>query len=189
MVPEPCCAVTTPSATSIDQVCRPLPLLSTYLTLPYATPEPPRNSTRPTCSLQPTISPNPIPLGPGNQTKSSTMADVPLQVISENSSSERRITPSWTISQLRSKLEPITGIPPSSQRISLKTASASIPIEAADEDNAHLTAFPLAPYAELHVSRAVFCYLYPFSARLWRLAGASPCPVCLATTVQYTYPH
>ncbi|KAF6831123.1 cell polarity protein alp11 [Colletotrichum plurivorum] len=79
------------------------------------------------------------------------MADVPLQVISENSSSERRITPSWSISQLRSKLEPITGIPPSSQRISLKTASASIPIEAPDEDSAQLTAFPLAPYAELHV--------------------------------------
>ncbi|KAK1639483.1 CAP-Gly domain-containing protein [Colletotrichum phormii] len=79
------------------------------------------------------------------------MADVPLHVISDNSSSERRITPSWTITQLRSKLEPITGIPPSSQRISLKTASATVPIEASDEDSAYLTAFPLAPYAELHV--------------------------------------
>ncbi|GKT49364.1 cell polarity protein alp11 [Colletotrichum spaethianum] len=80
------------------------------------------------------------------------MADIPLQVISDNSASERRITPSWTISQLRTKLEPITGIPPSSQRISLKTASGSVPIEASDEDNARLTAFPLAPYAELHVA-------------------------------------
>ncbi|KAK1597713.1 CAP-Gly domain-containing protein [Colletotrichum navitas] len=80
------------------------------------------------------------------------MADVPLQVISENSASERRITPSWTITQLRTKLEPITGIPPSSQRISLKTASGNIPIEASDEDSARLTAFPLAPYAELHVA-------------------------------------
>ncbi|KAK1970327.1 CAP-Gly domain-containing protein [Colletotrichum eremochloae] len=80
------------------------------------------------------------------------MADVPLQVISENSASERRITPSWTISQLRTKLEPITGVPPSSQRISLKTASENIPIEASDEDNVRLTAFPLAPYAELHVA-------------------------------------
>ncbi|GKT86682.1 CAP-Gly domain-containing protein [Colletotrichum tofieldiae] len=79
------------------------------------------------------------------------MADVPLQVVSENSASERRITPSWTISQLRTKLEPITGIPPSSQRISLKTASGSLPIEASDEDNTRLTAFPLAPYAELHL--------------------------------------
>ncbi|TDZ23097.1 Cell polarity protein alp11 [Colletotrichum orbiculare MAFF 240422] len=80
------------------------------------------------------------------------MADVPLQVVSENSSSERRITPSWTISQLRYKLEPISGIPPSSQVISLKTASATVPIEALDEDNTRLTAFPLTPYAELHVA-------------------------------------
>jgi tubulin-folding cofactor B len=81
------------------------------------------------------------------------MADVPLYVVSENSSSERRITPSWTISQLKSKLEPVTGIPPSSQRLSLKTATKeSIPIEAADEDQVHLSSFPLFTYAELHVS-------------------------------------
>lgn len=80
------------------------------------------------------------------------MADVPLQVISENSSSERRITPSWTISQLKSKLEPVTGIPPSSQRLSLKTATKEIiPIEAADEESVRLSSFPLSPYAELNV--------------------------------------
>ncbi|KAI8960615.1 CAP Gly-rich domain-containing protein [Daldinia sp. FL1419] len=80
------------------------------------------------------------------------MADVPLQVISENSTSERRITPSWSITQLKRKLEPITGIPPSSQRISLKTASKqSIPIEAADEDAVLLSNFPLSAYAELHI--------------------------------------
>ncbi|KAI2784002.1 CAP Gly-rich domain-containing protein [Daldinia loculata] len=80
------------------------------------------------------------------------MADVPLQVISENSTSERRITPSWSITQLKRKLEPITGIPPSSQRISLKTASKkSIPIEAADEDVVLLSNFPLSAYAELHI--------------------------------------
>ncbi|KAK7755899.1 hypothetical protein SLS62_002186 [Diatrype stigma] len=80
------------------------------------------------------------------------MADIPLQVISEATSSERRITPSWSISQLRTRLEPITGVPPHSQRISLKTASnGTIPIEAADEDHTYLSAFPLAAYAELHV--------------------------------------
>ncbi|KAF3070508.1 Cell polarity protein alp11 [Daldinia childiae] len=80
------------------------------------------------------------------------MADVPLQVISENSTSERRITPSWSITQLKRKLEPITGIPPSSQRISLKTASKeSIPIEGADEDVVLLSNFPLSAYAELHI--------------------------------------
>jgi tubulin-folding cofactor B len=82
------------------------------------------------------------------------MADVPLQVISENAASERRITPSWSISTLKTKLEPITGVPPSAQKLSLKTSGGSdaIPVEAADEDNTRLSSFPLAPYAELHVS-------------------------------------
>ncbi|KAH8677406.1 CAP-Gly domain-containing protein [Xylariales sp. PMI_506] len=80
------------------------------------------------------------------------MADIPLQVISENSASERRITPSWTISQLKAKLEFITGIPPSSQRLSLKTSTKDIiPIESADEDSTHLSNYPLFAYAELHV--------------------------------------
>lgn len=82
------------------------------------------------------------------------MADVPMHVISDNTSSERRITPSWTISQLRGKLEHITGVPPSSQKLSIKTPSGVVPVEAADEDSASLASFPLAPYAELHVRPA-----------------------------------
>ncbi|KAJ0423834.1 CAP Gly-rich domain-containing protein [Aspergillus carlsbadensis] len=35
--------------------------------------------------------------------------------------SERRITPSWTVLQTKGKLETMTGIPPSSQRLLLKT--------------------------------------------------------------------
>ncbi|KAI1816389.1 CAP Gly-rich domain-containing protein [Poronia punctata] len=81
------------------------------------------------------------------------MADVPLLVISENSSSERRITPSWSISQLKSKLEPITGVPPSCQRLKLKTSDGqTVAIEAGDEDYTQLHNFPLAPYAELQVT-------------------------------------
>jgi hypothetical protein len=81
-----------------------------------------------------------------------TLADVPLIIVSDNASSERRITPAWSIDQLKTKLEPITGVPPSSQRLSLKTAGSQIiPIEAADEENTYLASFPLAPYAELHV--------------------------------------
>jgi len=80
------------------------------------------------------------------------MADVPLYVVSDYTSSERRITPSWTITQLKAKLEPITGIPPSCQRIYLKTSSDErIPIQAVNEDTVHLSSFPLAPYAELQV--------------------------------------
>jgi tubulin-folding cofactor B len=80
------------------------------------------------------------------------MADVPLLITSENASSEKRITPSWSISQLRSKLEPVTGIPPSCQRLKLKTSTNEIvPIEAVDEDSTLLSSFPLSPYAELQV--------------------------------------
>lgn len=83
------------------------------------------------------------------------MADVPLLVISEYAASERRITPSWTIFTLKTKLEPVTGIPPSCQILSLKTSAGSekIPLVAADEDAVRLSSFPLAPYAELHVSQ------------------------------------
>lgn len=91
------------------------------------------------------------------------MADVPLYVVSDNTSSERRINPSWTISTLRTKLEPITGIPPSTQRLSLKTSSGAdpIPIEAHNEDDTYLSSFPLAPYAELRVScpTVVTCFV------------------------------
>lgn len=80
------------------------------------------------------------------------MADVPLLVISEFAQAERRITPSWSISQLKSKLETVTGIPPSCQTLSLKTPGAeAISIEAANEDGTHLSNYPLVPYAELHV--------------------------------------
>lgn len=88
------------------------------------------------------------------------MADVPLLVISENAAAERRITPSWTITQLRAKLEPITGIPPSSQALSLKVSGSDrVPIEAPDEDAVQIAAFPIAPYAELHVSEAIVFHL------------------------------
>jgi len=84
--------------------------------------------------------------------KMTTMADVPLYVVSEYSSSERRITPAWSIAQLKTKMEPITGIPPSCQKISLKTPShPNVPIEAVDEERTQLASFPLVPYAELQV--------------------------------------
>ncbi|RDW83110.1 putative Alp11 [Coleophoma crateriformis] len=82
-----------------------------------------------------------------------TAGDIPLQITSDNSSSERRITPSWTIGQLKARLEPITGVPPLSQKLSLSVGRGqSIAIEAADEENTQLATFPLAPYAEIKVT-------------------------------------
>ena len=82
-----------------------------------------------------------------------------MYVISENASSERRITPSWTIDTFKTKLEPITGIPPSAQRLSLKAskAAAAVPLEAADEENTYLSSFALTAYGEIHVRFFVAC--------------------------------
>lgn len=116
-----------------------------------------------------------------------TAGDLPLQITSENSSSERRITPSWSIGQLKAKLEPITGIPPLSQKLTLKLGNQqSVPVEAVDEENTQLGSFPLAPYAEIHVSlQAVFyCSLHETVYDTWPpcfvLSWQSRCPMrCL----------
>ncbi|CAK7223715.1 hypothetical protein SCUCBS95973_005273 [Sporothrix curviconia] len=91
------------------------------------------------------------------------MADVPMLVVSDTASSERRITPSWTITTLKGKLEHITGVPPSAQSLFLlpaavpgasaasSAAAPKTPITAADEDSAQLAQFALAPYGEIHV--------------------------------------
>lgn len=79
-------------------------------------------------------------------------ADIPLLITSEHSSSERRVTPTWTIAHLKGRLEPITGIPASCQRLQLKIASQTPQaIDAADEEAVLLLQWPLQPYAEIHV--------------------------------------
>lgn len=79
-------------------------------------------------------------------------ADVPLLISSPNSSSERRISPSWSIAHLKSRLEPITGVPASSQQLTLRVGSQdAVPITALDEEQTRLAQFPLQPYAEISV--------------------------------------
>ena len=86
----------------------------------------------------------------------SSSADLPLLISSENASSERRISPSWTVSQLKSRLEPITGIPASCQRLVLKVgAQAPQAIEAQDEDIIQLASWPLQSYAEISVGSEI----------------------------------
>ncbi|KAF1844666.1 uncharacterized protein K460DRAFT_365607 [Cucurbitaria berberidis CBS 394.84] len=81
-----------------------------------------------------------------------TAADVPLIIKSPNSSSERRISPSWTIAQLKTRLEPITGVPASCQQLSIRVGSQdAVPLTAPDEEQTRLAAFPLQPYAEIGV--------------------------------------
>lgn len=79
--------------------------------------------------------------------------DVPLLITSPNSSSERRISPSWSIAHLKTRLEPVTGVPASAQQLSLRVGSQdAVPLTAPDEEHSHLAAFPLQPYAEIVVS-------------------------------------
>ncbi|KAL5615112.1 hypothetical protein BROUX41_005172 [Berkeleyomyces rouxiae] len=81
------------------------------------------------------------------------MADVSLFVVSDYSASERRITPSWSIDQLRTKMETVTGIPPSCQQISYKTpAGETIPVFAADEENTTLEGLNLSRQGELRIN-------------------------------------
>lgn len=84
--------------------------------------------------------------------------DIPLLITSAASSSERRITPSWSIAQLKAKLESVTGIPPSAQRLLLRTADQQErPIEADDEEHVQVGQWPLIDYAEIHVSCTKQC--------------------------------
>lgn len=51
------------------------------------------------------------------------MADFSVFIDSGNTSSERRISPAWTVGTLKQKLWPITGIPPASQALSIPSSS------------------------------------------------------------------
>lgn len=101
-------------------------------------------------------------------------ADVPLLISSPNSSSERRISPSWSIAHLKNRLEPITGVPASSQQLSLRVGSQdAVPITAQDEEQTRLGHFPLQPYAEIIVS-IIISVLPPRQHRLRSLRTSQP---------------
>ena len=85
-----------------------------------------------------------------------TARDIPILISSTASSSERRITPSWTVAHLKSKLEPVTGIAPSSQKLTLRLPDQQeeYPIEAEDEESVEVGRWPLVAYAEIKVRTA-----------------------------------
>ncbi|KAL8841758.1 MAG: hypothetical protein Q9170_000791 [Blastenia crenularia] len=83
-----------------------------------------------------------------------TARDIPILITSPAASSERRVNLSWTISQLKAKLEPITGIAPSLQKITLRLPGRleGTAISAKDEDRTGIASWSLPAYAELHVT-------------------------------------
>lgn len=87
-----------------------------------------------------------------------TARDIPILITSTaTSSSERRITPSWTIAHLKIKLEPVTGIAPSSQILTLRLPDRQqdTPIQAEDEETVEIGTWPLVPYAEIKVTVSI----------------------------------
>lgn len=81
------------------------------------------------------------------------MADIPLHVVSDYSASERRVTPSWSVGQFKSKMESVTGIPPGQQRLEYRAPTGErMSMEVGDEEAVLLSGFPLAKGGEIHVS-------------------------------------
>ncbi|MCJ1271590.1 hypothetical protein MMC22_011492 [Lobaria immixta] len=82
-----------------------------------------------------------------------TARDIPVRITSATISSERRITPSWTIAQLKDKLELITGIPNSSQKLTVQHATdQEVVIETENEDRLQVGSFVQIPYTEIKVT-------------------------------------
>jgi len=64
-----------------------------------------------------------------------TARDVSLHVSSPLIRTEKRISPSWTVSHLKGRLETVTGIPPSSMKLTLKfSGSQDVEIEGEDKE-------------------------------------------------------
>lgn len=87
------------------------------------------------------------------------MVEISVFVTSDQTSSERRINPQWTIAELKNKLEVITGIPPASQSLSLYGVSKiSLPTQIVanvskgeDETTKTLESYTIDQYGRIHV--------------------------------------
>ena len=88
---------------------------------------------------------------------------------------ERRITPTWTVMQVKAKLETMTGIPPGSQRLRVKVPGR--PDQWADGDDRLIGDWGLAKGSEIEVSSVFFlCFvIFPFLS--WPLHQIKRCHV------------
>ena len=87
--------------------------------------------------------------------------DIPLLITSPSSTSERRISPHWTLAELHTRLHPITGIPPGDQLLTLQGADTSTPLTSPTPTTTPLSAFPLHPHQTLSVTDARPPHLRP----------------------------
>lgn len=71
---------------------------------------------------------------------------------------ERRITPTWTVEQVKSKLETMTGVPPGSQRLRVKVPGR--PDQWADNDAQLIGDYGLVKGSEIEVGLLDFCFSF-----------------------------
>ncbi|KAF4556785.1 CAP-Gly domain-containing protein 1 [Elsinoe fawcettii] len=83
---------------------------------------------------------------------SATAQDITALVISQNSKSERRINPSWTLEHLKIRLESVTGVPASAQRLSITLPSGQQQSLDHLSDTNLIGQMNLRDFAELHVN-------------------------------------
>jgi tubulin-folding cofactor B len=72
---------------------------------------------------------------------------------------ERRITPTWTVEQVKSKLETMTGVPPGSQRLRVKVPGR--PDQWADNDAQLIGDYGIVKGSEIEVGLFLlfFCFV------------------------------
>lgn len=102
---------------------------------------------------------------------------------------ERRVTPTWTVLQLKSKLETMTGIPTSSQRLLLKAPGR--PDQWVDGDDNMIGNWGLMKGCEIEVCAIFPSTSFPFRwfrpmyalglGRSWLFIVHLECPVCQAS--------
>lgn len=95
----------------------------------------------------------------------STPADISVMITNASSTesgadpsfvSERRITPTWTVMQLKGKLETMSGIPPGSQRLRIKIPGR--PDQWAENDDRTIGEYGLTKGSEIEVGSLPFPY-------------------------------
>lgn len=83
------------------------------------------------------------------------MDDINVHLTSDLTSSERRLSPDWTLEYFKNRVEQITGIPPASQKIWIyQTADSSerTPInDSLNTQNTHLEDLKIHPGTRIHI--------------------------------------
>lgn len=81
------------------------------------------------------------------------MSDIHIYVTSSLTSSERRVSPQWTLEYLKSRLELITGVEPQHQKLYIyRTSNSSENVEVKNSNETLVSELSLKPYVRLHVA-------------------------------------